>query len=306
MYGYGFAAPIQEEEAAPSGYQNPFQYGSSFSDPPIEPLSAPMGRSRESDVFVKPKARQSVMEVGGANGATKKRNAVGVIPESTTSGGGGGTIPYELQQAARTIVDAFRAGTLRHLSTEVAKVFEQIAARPNQYFGIDPLVFISYTLWTGSCNIFLKESIPLSKLLFLVHFDAEFSVEILPDGETVSRPKKFTEVSVTPFDGASTSHAQNFKWKQIMGQIFVSRGINETEQREMLDNLNYFMETLGELDSANVADMLFIQEQAKLLGPALNDERVAVSDTQLGFKGDNREDATSTKGGGGSKRNKQY
>lgn len=306
MYGYGFAAPIveQDEGPPPSSYQNPFQYGSSFSDPPIEPLSAPMGGSRESDVFVRPKPRQPQTDVMSTSGAPKKRNAVGVIPESSSSSGGG-TIPYELQQAARTIVDAFKAGTLRHLSTEVAKVFEQIAARPNQYFGIDPLVFISYTLWTGSCNIFLKESIPLSKLLFLIHFDAEFSVEILPDGETVSRPKKFTDVSVTPFDGSSTSHAQNFKWKQIMGQVFVSRGINEMEQRDMLDNLNYFMETLGELDSANVADMLFIQEQAKLLGPALNDERAAVSDTQLGFKGDNREDAT-TMGGGSSKRNKQY
>ncbi len=299
---YGFHVPILDEDEV--GMGNSFVNGkpnllssSSYSSvgggrsrgggymEDDEPLSAPMGggggrsRDRESDVFVKPKSRpqQQVSDLGSGV-VSKKRNTIAVISEGYQAGG---VISYSLQQAAQTIAEAIKSGECRSLPMEVAQMMEKIGNQPNEFTGIDPFVFICYTLWTGSCNIYLKEAIPISALILLVYFQSDFTVEILPDGETVSRPKKFTEVTIFPYDGSDTGFAQAFKWKRILSQAFESNGMRQDEK---MADVQYFMESIGERSSLSVADMFFVQDQAKVIGSFLNDEKLVAPEIKLGGK----------------------
>lgn len=293
---YGFHVPILDEDEV--GIGNSFVNGkpnllssssaSSYRGNYMEddePLSAPMGgggrsRDRESDVFVKPKTRLQQQQVSdlGSGVVSKKRNTIAVISEGYQAGG---VISYSLQQAAQTIAEAIKSGECRSLPMEVAQMMEKIGNQPNEFTGVDPFVFICYTLWTGSCNIYLKEAIPISALILLVYFQSDFTVEILPDGETVSRPKKFTEVTIFPYDGSDTGFAQAFKWKHILSQAFESNGMRQDDK---MADVQYFMESIGERSSLSVADMFFVQDQAKVIGSFLNDEKLVAPEIKLGGK----------------------
>jgi hypothetical protein len=271
---YGFYNPIEEEpDFDPRQVTSKKQ--SRFDD---EPLSAPMGGARESDVFIKPKSK--LTSGGDVEPLGKKRNTIGIIPDTTPVAN---LVSYPVQNACTVLVQAIRSGEFQSLPTQVAQMLEKVASKPNEFFRIDPFVFMTYTLWTGSCNIYLKEAVPLSVLILLIYFDASFQVEILPDGETISRPKKFSEVSLFPYDGSTTSFAQGFQWKQSLETAFQNRGMN---MKEKMEDVDYFMETLGEMSSDDAANMLFVQEQSKTIGAFLNNVKLSAQDSKIGASGD--------------------
>ena len=56
-------------------------------------------------------------------------------------------------------------------------------------------------------------------------------------------------------------------------------------QDEKMADVQYFMESIGERSSLSVADMFFVQDQAKVIGSFLNDEKlVAPPEIKLGAK----------------------
>ena len=84
-----------------------------------------------------------------------------------------------------------------------------------------------------------------------------------------------------PYDGSDTGFAQGFKWKRILSQAFESNGMRQDEK---MGDVQYFMESIGERSSLSVADMFFVQDQAKVIGSFLNDEKLVAPEIKLGAK----------------------
>jgi len=269
---YGFPAPILEEDSdspkkvkkQKSKLDTSSNHKQNFGLNQEQEEEEQNFVERESDIFVRPQKQQS-----------KQRANVAVIPESNRNGK---PVPLVLQNAAETMLFYANDGFIR-LNYDIKVQLEKFVHAPNEFTVVDPFIFISYTIWTGSCNIYMKDALPISSFILLLYFDCSFVVEIIPDGVTLTKQKKFTEVNISPYDGTDFSFAQSFKWKQILKEAFLERDLNQEEKTE---DVNYFMQTLGELSSASVADLMFLQEQANLIGSYLNNQKIVYAEKKIG------------------------
>lgn len=129
-------------------------------------------------------------------------------------------IPYRIYNAASEIMNAHQEKEIR-ISPETISDMEALLTCDDEFTKTDPYVVIYDTLSTGSCNIYMKEIVPISILLLAQVLGCQYQLEITPEMRSDAKP--FSKVLVKPFHDSATEHAQPFFCEEIVREQLGTR-----------------------------------------------------------------------------------
>lgn len=173
-------------------------------------------------------------------------------------------IPYYIHNAATTLVGAHNDRDI-NLSQAAFNDLSRLSACRDEFTTIDPIIVISDTLFTGSCNIYLKEAIPVSFLVLAHYLKLTYGVEVVPD--VTSKSKLYTEVTVKPYHGKETKHAQEFGCEEAVKAALKQRGKN---WQEMLKLVQIHYARVGAISPDVACDYTFIEAQLNVMSKVLS------------------------------------
>lgn len=129
-------------------------------------------------------------------------------------------IPYRIYNSALEIMTAHQDKEIR-ISQETLNDMDALLKCDDEFTKTDPYVVIYDTLSTGSCNIYMKEIVPVSILLLAQVLDCQYQLEIMRG--VLSDPKPFSKVPVKPFHDSLIDHAQPFFCEEIVREKLGSK-----------------------------------------------------------------------------------
>ncbi len=173
-------------------------------------------------------------------------------------------IPYYIHSAASSLVVAQKNREV-NLSGQALSSLQKLAACDDEFTMIDPIVVISDTLFTGSCNVYMKEALPISFLILAHHLKLTYTLEVMPGVNSKAKP--YTEVNLKPYHGKETKHAQEFGCEEAVKVALKQRGPN---WNEMLRLVKIHFARIGPISSADVCEYAFIEAQLSVMTKVLN------------------------------------
>lgn len=127
---------------------------------------------------------------------------------------------------------------------------------------VDPQITIYASVPTGTCQIYMKEVVPLSLFLIALACKAMYFVQVT--GKSKSTPANFDSVVCKPYKGDAEQQpnmAQPFELEKIINDQLAQEG-----QEDKIDQVMAYMYVIGPVSSQDACDREFIEthlEQVK-------------------------------------------
>lgn len=190
------------------------------------------------------------------------------------------TVDHTIHSAAFALLNAQRDGVLE-LGMGTLQDLQAIVQCDDEFTTVDPFVTLCDSLSTGTCVVYLEETVRVSTVILAHYLGCRYSIAIMKD--IPSKPKSFKDVSVRPASSETTAKHQKFSNVHIGGN-----GIQEIVEQTLLERYNgdasqverrlfyvaYHMAKMGPLSSEDAADAGFIEEEAKIIGSVLANEKM--------------------------------
>lgn len=218
------------------------------------------------------------------SGPVKKRPSAHKIP----------TIEHSLHAAANTLLEHQQIGTV-NLGMGALQEIEELTRCNDEFTKVDPFICISDTLFTGTCNIMLYETVRVSVFILACHLGCQYTVSAV-EGAT-STPKSFRKVAVNAMTGSALEEqllqgAQTFDCERRVHEKLLERceGNQDIVDLQLL-YVDYHMMTLGPMSSEDAAGAGFIEDESRIFGSVLANERISQEGGGLmGSQGDFADD----------------
>jgi hypothetical protein len=121
---------------------------------------------------------------------------------------------------------------------------------------VDPLITLYKSVSTGTCNIYLKETIPLSVFLMALVLKATFFVQVT--GKAKTPVETFDTVAVKPFkknaDEITSGGAQPFDIEKAVQDKLELRNAHD-----LVEQVVAYMHVVGPISSMEACDGEFIE-----------------------------------------------
>ena len=173
-------------------------------------------------------------------------------------------IPWRVQEAAALIVD-YRATTplSERARQELTLHFLQ---HPHEFYTKDPFVTLWATVDTGTARIYCKDCVPISLHLLALAFGATFQLQVTAKARTTAQP--WAEgVQIRP----CRSGEQGGRAQPLGTAAAVMAALERADQDPSVveARTQRYMDALGTLDTRDVCDPDWIEEQTKGLRAAI-------------------------------------
>lgn len=194
-------------------------------------------------------------------------------------------IPYKTRMAADILLMACENNEIR-LDYNAKSDLQKLVDCDDEYTMVDPPIVIWDSLYTGTCNIYMKEVVRLSTYLVACYLKCTYQVEAVP--EASSNPKLYTEAKVKPYHDSNVEHAQPFGCEAAVMNAMTERFHNPQEVEDRLKYVKIHLMRVGHLSSFQATDPEFLAEQIDMMGTVLNNEKRVVQERPImGRAGDN-------------------
>lgn len=178
-------------------------------------------------------------------------------------------VPYRIRAAADALLVACENKEIR-LDYTARNELGQIVACDDEYTMIDPPVVIWDTLYTGTCNIYLKEVVRFSVYLMACFFNLMYQVEAVP--EALSDPKSYKQAKVKPYHDSNVEHAQTLACEQTV-MAYLRSTYGEEGMEEKLKLIKIHLVRVGHISSFQATDPEFIQYHLENMGSVMSNEK---------------------------------
>jgi hypothetical protein len=182
-------------------------------------------------------------------------------------------ISHAIQSAIYTILDNPRLVPLKEDARDVLE--DVVRHAQDEFTCIDPLVNISKTLSTGTCNIRLKETTPVSRLLIARALHCEYTIQLTSRMKNDPEPYTDNELEITPCRRTSNGRYALFGLGELNFEGMVDP--------ELLLQVEAHMLSLGPLKPAEVCDPEWLAEQQEMVTALLTGQRVAMKPKPVHF-----------------------
>jgi hypothetical protein len=148
------------------------------------------------------------------------------------------------------------------LGYESLREIKRLADCDDEFTQVDPLVVIYDTFTTGTCKIYVEETIPISTLLLARYFGLDYKITIMEDIE--SNPRLFSSIKVRPYEGKQSQDFQPLGCSDLVEQRL------KPDQRRLIQ---IYMIRMGVQSSASVCDEEWLEAQTKAVGKVLMQQK---------------------------------
>lgn len=142
---------------------------------------------------------------------------------------------------------------------------------------VDPLITLYKSITTGTCNIYVKETIPVSVFLMALVLKATFFVQVT--GKAKTPEETFDTVAVKPFkkgaDETSAVAVQTFDIEKAVHEKLVQR-----EAQDLVEQVVAYMHVVGPTSSAEACDGEFLATHLESMKKIFSGELVLVKQQQ--------------------------
>lgn len=191
----------------------------------------------------------------------------------------GRKISVRAKLAARALVE--QAQNLR-LTSDTRQELQMLLDCPDDGTQIDPMVTLYTRVPTGTCVIYLKESVPVSILLKAIALNATFFVQVT--GKAKTQPESFSKVNVKPCkEIKDTLDVQTFDVERIVNELMEENGYDE-------EQVKAYMYTIGPVSSYEASDLDFIETHVERVKEIFKGQLVVLKESKLAKKGMIEED----------------
>ena len=181
---------------------------------------------------------------------------------------GGRKISVRAKLAARSLVE--QSQELR-LTSDTRQELQMLLDCPDDGTQIDPLVTLYTRVPTGTCVIYLKETVPVSTLLKAIALNATFTVQVT--GKAKTQPESFAKVSVKPCkELKETLDVQTFDIEKIVTNAM------EEQQHDYDEQIKGYMYTLGPVSSYEASDLEFIERHVEQVKDILKGKLIVLKE----------------------------
>lgn len=141
----------------------------------------------------------------------------------------------------------------------------------DEFTVIDPMVQLCKTLSTGTCNIYLKEAVPVSRYLMVRALRAQYTVQITTKIKTTPLPYDDNELIVKPF-----RRPGGFPRDRYAAFGITALDLRELCTDEVLEQVDAYMVSLGPLSPTMASNPQWLDEQVDSVSALLRGERVVL------------------------------
>lgn len=183
----------------------------------------------------------------------------------------GANVPISVWNACQLLLSEFS------LSSRTQQELTQIVQRPSDMTQVDPLVIICDTIPTGSCDIYVKEVVPVSHLIIARGLKLEWSIDVVED--MASPSKTYDEVRVKPIKRANddTSHIQPFG---LVNQVRKHLG---DDYEKMIMQVEYVLSKLGAMTPEEATSIDFMNAVQPEILKVIRGEKVYLKEKKNGL-----------------------
>jgi hypothetical protein len=177
-------------------------------------------------------------------------------------------IPYDVRNALAVVLAHPRD---LDLPDEVRWSLDQkLQQSEDEFTRIDPIITVCTTINTGACNIYVKESVPISKLLMARALRLTYSVKITNKINTESYGFDDNAIVIKPYRGGADGRSRYANFG--LSTLDFAREVGD----DMLDQVDAHMLQLGPMSPADVCDPQWLDDEQEVVGALLRGERVAL------------------------------
>lgn len=203
----------------------------------------------------------------------------------------GAKVPLRAQLAIDEILSYARSKDIT-LDGKTLESLTMLTQRPDEFTIIDPLVTLSAVVETGTCKIYLKDVVPVSRYLLARTLGATYFVQVTPKAKTP--PNTFDEVVVKPF-----KNSQSIDSKQLLGTEDIVeqklRDLEDVNADELLRQTQAYMFALGPTSTLEASSPEYVETHLEAFRKIHRGELIPIKERQT------IEDKLRS-GGGGSKK----
>ena len=144
---------------------------------------------------------------------------------------------------------------------------------------VDPSITLFKSVETGTCRIYLKETVPLSVYLMALVLKATFFVQVTEKAKTPA--STFDKVSIKPYKGSASIQ------KRLAQPFGIEKAVEAQleDNEDKLEQVAAYMHVLGPVSSFEACDSAFIEDQLEVIKKIFSGELEVVKQRNGGGGG---------------------